>query len=131
MIALDTNILVRYIMQDDPAQSPRAVKLIESLTPDSAGFVPLICLVELYWVLDHTYKLSTAQISEVLEALLTSDSLIVEDHLRAEMAFHRYQSSNADFDDCLIAEAAFANGCNQIFTLDKKAAKALNMTLLT
>ena len=50
MIGLDTNVLVRYVMQDDPSQSPRATRLIEALQPDAPGFVPVVALVELVWV---------------------------------------------------------------------------------
>ncbi|MGA1464036.1 MAG: PIN domain-containing protein, partial [Steroidobacteraceae bacterium] len=51
MIGLDTNVLVRYIMQDDPKQSPKASTLIESLSADHPGFISLVSVVELYWVL--------------------------------------------------------------------------------
>ncbi len=52
MIGLDTNVVVRYIMQDDPKQSPKATRLIESLTSDAPGFVPLVAVIELVWVLE-------------------------------------------------------------------------------
>lgn len=117
-------------MQDDPIQSPLATRLIESLTKANPGFISLVCLTELYWVLDHTYKLTTLEISQALEAILTSDSLQLEEDFRVQRSLLRYRSGSADFDDCLIAETALANGCSQIFTFDKKAARTLNMTLL-
>ena len=61
MIGLDTNVLARYIMQDDAAQAKKATKLIESLTPTEPGYVPLVVVVELFWVLSRSYELSQAQ----------------------------------------------------------------------
>ena len=51
MIGLDTNVLVRYIMQDDPEQSPKATELIESLTGENPGYITMVSVIELYWVL--------------------------------------------------------------------------------
>ena len=67
---LDTNVLVRYIMQDEPAQSAKATALIESLTAADPGFIPLVCVVELYWVLTSCYTLSDSQVVSALEALV-------------------------------------------------------------
>lgn len=131
MIALDTNILVRYIVQDDTVQSPLATVLVESLTTANPGFIPLVCLAELYWVLDHIYKLTSLQLSEAIEALLTTDTLVLEEDLRVQKALTNYQSGSADFDDCLIMETAISHGCTKTFTFDRKAAKTLDMTLLT
>lgn len=118
-------------MQDDAVQSPLATVLIESLTTANPGFIPLVCLAELYWVLDHTYKLNRLQVSEAIEALLTADTLVLEKDLRVQRALTNYQVGNADFDDCLIMETAISHGCIKTFTFDKKAAKTLGMTLLT
>ena len=75
MIALDTNVLVRYMMQDDPKQSPRATRLIEALSGEEPGFVPLVALVELVWVLSGSYGLDRAQVSDALDGLLRSVQL--------------------------------------------------------
>jgi predicted nucleic-acid-binding protein len=131
LIALDTNILLRYIMQDDLLQSARATELIESLTASEPGFVPLICLTELYWVLDHTYKCSRIEILDTLETLITSNSLLLEDATQVSEALVIYASGSADFDDCLIAQCALAFGCDSIFTFDKTAAKSGVMQLLS
>ena len=64
MIGLDTNVLVRYVMQDDPRQSARATRLIESFTGEEPGFVPLVAVLELVWVLSGSYGLSRAQIAD-------------------------------------------------------------------
>ena len=67
MTGLDTNVLVRYLLQDDARQSPRASRLIESLSADAPGFVPVVTLVELAWVLGAGYKLARVQLAAVLE----------------------------------------------------------------
>ncbi len=78
MIGLDTNVLVRYIMQDDARQSPKANKLIESLTVDEPGFVPLVAVVELVWVLSSSYDLTRAQVVQALGLLLRTKEVIVD-----------------------------------------------------
>ena len=65
MIGLDTNVLVRYVLQDDARQSPRASRLIESLSVDEPGFVPVVTLIELAWVLGAGYKLPRVQLAAV------------------------------------------------------------------
>ena len=69
MIGLDTNVLVRYIMQDDAKQSPKATRLIESLTTDEPGFVSVVSVVELGWVLSSSYGLTHEQVGLAFEAL--------------------------------------------------------------
>ena len=70
MIGLDTNVLVRYIMQDDAKQARQAATLIESLTPQRPGFISVVALVELVWVLESVYALTRAQIVQALQTLL-------------------------------------------------------------
>ena len=131
MIGLDTNVVVRYIMQDDVKQSPQATRLIESLSADAPGFVPLVSVVELAWVLSSAYELDRDQLCEAFEGLLRTKELIVE---RAEIvwkALRVFQRANADFADCLIACSAAAAGCARTMTFDRFAAKSGGMTLLT
>ena len=130
MIGLDTNVLLRYILQDDPLQSALATQLVESFTVTTPGFIPLICLTEAYWVLDHTYKLSRPLIANALEELLHIDSLLIEQASLVKQALSAYSNSSADFDDCLIMQSALAGGCDFIFTFDKVAAKSGVMQLL-
>ena len=130
MIALDTNVLLRYVLQDDAVQSPLATGLMESLTESEPGFVSLICLAELYWVLDHSYRNSKEQIASILETLLTTRVLFIQEEPLVRDAILTYLSSNADFDDCLISESARAYGCNSVVTFDKAAAKSGVMQLL-
>jgi predicted nucleic-acid-binding protein len=130
MIGLDTNVLVRYIMQDDLKQSPLATRLIESRSVDSRGFVPLVSVVELFWVMSSAYELDRGQLIAAFEALLRTKELVVE---RAEIvwkALRIFQSANVDFADCLIERSAAAAGCERTMTFDRGAAKSTGMTLL-
>ena len=78
MIALDTNVLVRFLTQDEPGQARAATDLISDLTQDNPGFVCREVLVELVWVLERSYKFSSSEISGVLEGLLSASELVVE-----------------------------------------------------
>lgn len=130
MIGLDTNVLARYIMQDDLKQSPLATRLIESRSVESRGFVPLVSVVELFWVMSSAYELDRGQLIAVLEGLLRTKELIVE---RAEIvwkALRIFQTANVDFADCLIERSAAAAGCERTMTFDRGAAKSAGMTLL-
>lgn len=128
MIGLDTNVLVRYVMQDDPRQSPRATRLIEALTPDEPGFVPVVALVELVWVLSGSYALSRAQIATVLDTLLRSKELVVDRAEVVTQALHRFTGTGADFSDALIERIAAAAGCSTTVTFDAGALKSAAMT---
>lgn len=130
MIGLDTNVLVRYIMQDDPKQSPKATRLIESLTNDQPGFVPLVAVVELVWVLSSSYALNRNEVAEALDLLLRSKEIVID---RAELvlqAQRRFAQGGADFADCLIERIAHAQGCDTTMTFDAGAVKAAGMTLV-
>jgi predicted nucleic-acid-binding protein len=130
MIGLDTNVLVRYIMQDDLKQSPLASRLIESRSVESRGFVPLVSVVELFWVMSSAYELDRGQLIAALEGLLRTKELVVE---RAEIvwkALRIFQTANVDFADCLIERSAAAAGCERTMTFDRGAAKNAGMTLL-
>ncbi len=130
MIGLDTNVLVRYIMQDDLKQSPLATRLIESRSVESRGFVPLVSVVELFWVMSSAYELDRGQLIAALEGLLRTKELVVE---RAEIvwkALRIFQTANVDFTDCLIERSAAAAGCEKTMTFDRGAAKSAGMTLL-
>lgn len=130
MIGLDTNVLVRYIMQDDPRQSPLATRTLESLSTESPGFVPLAAIVELAWVLTSAYELSRSQLIEALEALLQTRELSVEHGATVWKGVRLMRSTGADFADCLIACSAGTAGCSRTMTFDRDAARHGVMTLV-
>jgi predicted nucleic-acid-binding protein len=131
MIGLDTNVLVRYIMQDDAKQSALAVRLVESLSAESPGFIPLVSVVELAWVLSSAYALDRAQIVEAFEALLRTKEIVVDRAETVWKALRVFQIANADFADCLIERTASAAGCERTMTFDRGAAKGCGMTLVS
>jgi predicted nucleic-acid-binding protein len=130
VIGLDTNILVRYIAQDDAIQSPKATALIEQLSEDEPGFVALVSIVELVWVMQSCYAATRAETVAILDKLLKIRTLAVE---RADVVFNAlrgYARSNADFADCLIERSAHHANCSHTMTFDEKAAKTARMRLL-
>lgn len=130
MIGLDTNVLVRYIMQDDVKQSPKATRLIESLSGDQPGFVPLVALMELVWVLSSCYELTRAQLAQTLESLLRTKEIVIDQPSQVLMALRVFKQSSADFADCLIERGAWSAGCEKTMTFDVGAAKVAGMTLI-
>jgi predicted nucleic-acid-binding protein len=130
LVGLDTNVVVRYLTHDDPAQAAAAVKVMDSLSSDSPGFLSLIVIVELVWVLEVSYRFKKNEIEQVLETLLRSKELVIE---RAEIvwqALRRFTASRADFADCLIERCGHTAECKYTVTFDQNAAAA-GMKLLS
>ncbi len=130
MIGLDTNVLVRYIMQDDPKQSPKATKLIESLDGDNPGYITLVSVVELYWVLTASYELTGEQVAQALEAILRTKQFLVERAAQVMRALRVFADGKSDFADCLIERSADSAGCARTMTFDVGASKHAGMTLV-
>jgi predicted nucleic-acid-binding protein len=130
MIGLDTNVVVRYLTRDDPTQWPLAVKLIRSLSSDSPGFLSLVVLAEIVWVLEDSYSFRREQIEEVVDTLLRSRELLLEQAELVRQALRTFGVSRADFADCLIEGCAQAAGCSYTATFDRKAATTIGMHLL-
>lgn len=132
MIALDTNVVVRYLVQDDPRQSAVATRLLEkSLHADNRGFISLIALCEIAWVLEDCYQADRKEIHKVIEALLGTKQLEVESAERAWRALRAWDASTADFSDAIIGQVAQAHGAGRIVTFDKSAARLPGFELLT
>ena len=130
MIGLDTNVLVRYIVQDDANQSAKATRLIESLTPEAPGYIGLVCVMELVWVLADCYNSAKGDIVQVLEGLLRTKGFAVENADTVWKAVRMFKEGNADFADCLIERAANEAGCDLTATFDRGAARYCGMRLL-
>ena len=124
MIGLDTNILVRYLAQDDPAQSARAIALLEGeLTADNPGYVSLVVMVEIAWVLERAYLLSNAELAAAIERMLQADALVIESEQDVFTAMIAVKSSQASFADALIATLGIRAGCERTLTFDRKAVR--------
>ena len=130
MIALDTNILVRYLVRDDEKQSEAARALLESLTIDQPAFVCREVIVELVWVLEHSYQCSRDRIATVLEQLATTESLVVETGNDVIRTASRYRSGIAGFSDLMILSAAERSQAHLLYTFDQKAARHEGVELL-
>jgi len=131
MIGLDTNVIVRYLTHDDPVQTPAAIKLLHSLSPALPGFLSLIVVAELVWVLTSLYDFGKSEIEHVLETLLRSDALVVERSEVVWQALHRFKIGSAGFSDCLIERCGYAAECQYTATFDHKAATGAGMRLIT
>ena len=130
MISLDTNVLVRYIAQDDPKQSARATAVIDALSNEEPGFITLVSLVELVWVMQGCYNATKPEIAAILEMLLRTQELVVENAETAIKALTIFAGSKADFSDCLIERSANKAGCEYTVTFDGNAAKIAGMRLV-
>lgn len=105
-------------------QSPIATKLIDGLSADTPGFIGTVVMVELVWVLQACYHSKRGEIAQILEKLLRSKELIVEETELAWKALNHFSSTRADFADCLIGLAAQRQGCDETVTFDKGAVPA-------
>jgi predicted nucleic-acid-binding protein len=130
MIGLDSNVIVRYLMQDDPKQSQRATRLIEALSSEAPGFVPLVAVVEIAWVLTSCYDLKREQVSEAMHGILRSKEFVVDRAQQVAQALRVYKAGSADFADCLIERGSTSAGCERTVTFDASAAKSAGMTLI-
>lgn len=123
MIALDTNVLVRYVVRDDPRQSAAATDLIDSAcTPESPGVVSLIVLSEVVWVLGQGYRYRRSQIAAVLRKMLAAEDLRIERSDLAWQALNLYEEGTADFSDYLIGLCGRDEKAVATYTFDRRAA---------
>lgn len=122
MIGLDTNILVRYLTQDDPIQSPKATEIIERrLTEQTPGFLSVVVMVEIVWVLDRAYRLPTDQIAAAIERIIQTDVFSVENEQEVFTAMIAFKEGHGSFADALITGLSAKAGCSFTLTFDHKA----------
>ncbi len=121
MKGVDTNVLVRYITRDDPGQERAASRFLESArTRGEPIFVNVIVLCELVWVLGRTYEYSRAEVAAVIEQVLTTEQVVVEDADLAWLALSDFKVSKADFADCLIGRKNLRLGCDATASFDRR-----------
>jgi predicted nucleic-acid-binding protein len=123
LIGLDTNVIVRYLAQDDARQAAIATRLIEgSLSAEERGFISTVTLAEVVWVMSSIYGASRTSVADIVEGLLTAPQLMME---RADVvwrALKAYRESKADFSDAVIVELGYDAGCSKTVTFDRQAA---------
>jgi len=130
MIGIDTNIVVRYLTKDHPIQTTLAVKTIRSLTPEEPGFISLVAIAELTWVLETCYRFDKVELVEVLDTLVASQEVKLERAEVVSQALRMFSAGTADFSDYLIERSGHAAGCMYTFTFDQEAATSAGMRLL-
>ena len=125
MIGFDTNVLLRYLVQDDPKQSSRATEIIERLTEQEPGFVSLVTILEVVWVLKSLFKRSRQEIANDVEMLLAADTLEVQNEQEVYLAVVSLRNGIGTFEDALIGSLGTWRGCSATLTFDEDAAKRL------
>ena len=127
MIGLDTNVLLRYLVQGDPAQSLRATEIIaRRLTEEEPGFVSLVTILEVVWVLKSLYKRSRQEIANDIEMVLAAATFEVQNEQEVYHAIVAFRSGTGTFEDALIGSLGIWRGCSVTLTFDEKAAQKLH-----
>ncbi len=131
MPGLDTNVLVRWLVDDDPAQVDCVVALFESARAESARlFVPTTVALELEWVLRSRYRLSPSDVIAAFTALLESHEIDFQGEAALERALRLYSRGLAEFADCLHASQCAQADCSPLLSFDQKAARLPGVQLL-
>jgi predicted nucleic-acid-binding protein len=122
MIGFDTSVIVRYLTQDDPVQSPKATELIErGLTEEEPGFVSVVAMAETAWVLERVYGRTAEEIAAVIERMLEVEVLVVESEQEVFTAMIAVKEGRGAFADALIGALGARGGCSHTVTFDQKA----------
>ncbi len=131
MPALDTNVLVRYVVQDDPSQLAAAKRLISRcVAKGSTLFIPVTVVLELEWVLRSSFAFGKDDVLMTLSALFSAAELTLESERALEVALHLFRKGSADFADCLHVALATQAGEQPLWTFDKSASKVNGAQLL-
>jgi predicted nucleic-acid-binding protein len=131
MIGLDTNVLLRYLTQDDPVQSAKATEILERrLTPKNLGFVSVVAMVEAVWVLDRAYGLTDQEIAAAIERLLQVEVLAIENEQEVFTAMVALRQGRGSFADALISELGARAGCTHTLTFGQKAIRLSRFELV-
>ena len=131
MIGIDTNVLVRYIVQDDPKQSRQAAELMEQrCSSDYPAFISSMVICEMVWVLESAYGYQREDIVKVIEQVLKTREFQIQEPEILWQSLWGYKHKGADFADHYIASINTHHGCEHTLTFDKKAAKVKHFKLL-
>lgn len=132
MAALDTNVLVRFLVQVDAAQIAAARKLIRKCANERETlYIPVTVSLELEWVLRSNYRFDKQTVVQTLSDLLSSTEMSFESEGALEIALLQYSQTSADYSDCLHAALATAANSGPLWTFDKAASKVDGARLLT
>jgi predicted nucleic-acid-binding protein len=122
MIGLDSNILLRYVTQDDPVQAAQATHVIEHrLTEQEPGFISVVAMVETVWVLERSYRFGSTRIVAAIELMLGAETLVVENEREVFTAMVALKEGRGSFADALIGALCAKAGCSRVVTFDEGA----------
>lgn len=131
MASLDTNVLVRYLIQDDARQGFQARELVNGvLTRGESLFIPITVLLELEWVLRANFEFPKDQIIQAISSLLAARELVFESEAAAEVALELFRQNRANFADCIHIALAHAAGESPLWTFDKAASRVDGASLI-
>ena len=132
MIGLDTNVLIRYIVQDDEYQARIATDFIENeCSKENPAFINEVTMCEIVWVLKRAYRYDKSIILNIIQQILSNDEIQIASHRQAKAAFDDYEIGNADFSDYFIAQLNKESGCEVTVSFDKKACNHQNFKILS
>ena len=132
MTGLDTNVLIRYLIQDDPKQARQANQIIDrQLSEQNPGFVNLATILEVVWVLRSLLKRSPSEIATHLEQLLAADSLEIQNEQQVFEAAFALKRGTGEFEDALIGALNAWAGCSRTLTFDRKTARLRYFRVMT
>ncbi len=124
MKGLDTNVLIRYLTQDDAAQARKVDRLVAAMVADGKrAFVNVIVLCEITWVLRSAYGFAKESLVLMLERMLSTPRLVLEDREVVRQALEQFREGRGDFSDCLIGARNRAAGCSDTATFDRNLGK--------
>jgi len=132
MIGLDTNIVVRYLAQDDPTKSLIATRIIEQeLTEATPGFISVVAMAETSWVLERAYGLADREIAVAIESMLQTDVFSIECEQEVFAAMIALRDGRGAFADALIGALGAKAGCSHTLTFDRKALRLSDFAPVT
>lgn len=120
MIALDTNVLVRFLADDDPVRSPVAARIVDrAIAASERLFIPTTVLVETIWVLARAYKVSRPELVQIVDSIVRARHFDFADETLVSRASRAYRAGTADFSDYLILEETKGSEADVLLTFDK------------
>jgi predicted nucleic-acid-binding protein len=132
MVGLDANVLLRFLAQDDPVQSPIATEyILTRCTETEPGFISLVALAETVWVLESVFGLPVSEVADSVDLLLAADTLFIQNQQEVSDAAVVFRSGRGDFADALIGSLGQWAACITTMTFDKRASRLSGLTLLT
>ena len=130
MIALDTNVIIRFLVSEDAAQAEAARVLMERLTFDNQGFICREVIIEVVWVLERSYRFTRTQIADVLIELIATDSLVVEAADDVARAAFTYRQGGVGFSDLMILSSSKRSEAVPLYSFDRKLSRVEGAVLV-